>query len=188
MASNCERARVGTQGVPTGRRRPGLLFAPLRERFCGRGPGVLCFVLARATHAPGCGTVQCREGERRRWSGGVRGPGSGGHGWCALGCAQCLCGRGEGAAASRPALQGFCRAQRQRVGVRGGGGRVGGCMLVLNIFIGATQNKQTPTWDQSGCAMRCVGSVTDRQQLRHDALQPAVACIMQHRTLLVSIL
>ena len=34
--------------MPTGQRRPGLLFAPLRERFCGRGPGVLCFVLARA--------------------------------------------------------------------------------------------------------------------------------------------
>ena len=45
MASDGERARVGTQGVPAGRRRPGLLFAPLRERFRGRGPGVLCFVL-----------------------------------------------------------------------------------------------------------------------------------------------
>ena len=42
-------------------------------------------------------------------AGGVRGPGSGGHGWGALGCAQCLRGRGEGAAASRPALQGFRR-------------------------------------------------------------------------------
>ena len=50
MASDGERARVGAQGVPTGRRRPGLRFAPLRERFRGRGPGVLCFVLARAPH------------------------------------------------------------------------------------------------------------------------------------------
>ena len=48
MASDGERERVGTEGVPTGRRRPGLLLAPLRERFRGRGPGVLCFVLARA--------------------------------------------------------------------------------------------------------------------------------------------
>ena len=48
MTSDGERARVGTQGVPTGRRRLGLLFAPLRERFRCRGPGVLCFVLARA--------------------------------------------------------------------------------------------------------------------------------------------
>jgi len=51
VASDGELARVGTQGVPTGRRRPGLLFAPLRERFHGRGPGVLCFVLARALRA-----------------------------------------------------------------------------------------------------------------------------------------
>ncbi len=50
MTSDGERARVGTQGVPTGRRRLGLLFAPLRERFRCRGPGVLCFVLARAPH------------------------------------------------------------------------------------------------------------------------------------------
>jgi hypothetical protein len=51
VASDGGRARVGTQGVPTGRRLPGLLFAPLREPFCSRGPGVLCFVFARATHA-----------------------------------------------------------------------------------------------------------------------------------------
>ena len=49
MASDDERARVGTQGGPTGRRRPGLPFAPLRERLRGWGPGVLCFVLARAS-------------------------------------------------------------------------------------------------------------------------------------------
>jgi len=76
--------------VPTGRRRPGLLFAPLRERFRCRGTSVLCFVLARAPHALGHGTVRCRAGARRRWSCGVRGPGSGGHGWRALGCTQCL--------------------------------------------------------------------------------------------------
>ena len=51
MASDRERSRVETQGVPTGRRRTGLLFAAIRERFLGRGPGVLCFVLARAHHA-----------------------------------------------------------------------------------------------------------------------------------------
>jgi hypothetical protein len=48
--------------VPVGRRRPGLLFAPLGGRFCGRGAGVLCFVLARAPHAAGRGTVRCRAG------------------------------------------------------------------------------------------------------------------------------
>ena len=129
MASDGEWALVGTQGVPTGRRRPGLLFAPLRERFRCRGTSVLCFVLARAPHALGHGTVRCRAGARRRWSCGVRGPGSGGHGWRALGCTQCLVGLGEGAAASRPALQGFRRTRRQRVGVRGGGSMVGGRML-----------------------------------------------------------
>jgi len=71
----------------------------------------------------------------------MRGPGSGGHGWRALGCAQCLRGRGEGAAASRPALQGFGRARRQRVGVRGGGSRVGGRMLAGR------------GWWESGCAL-----------------------------------
>ena len=35
-----------------------------------------------------------------------------GKGWRALGCAQYLRGRGQGAAASRPALQGFGRARR----------------------------------------------------------------------------
>ena len=75
MASDSERSRVETQGVPTGRRRPGLLFAAIRERFLGRGPGVLCFVLARAHHALARGTVRCRAVARRRWSGGVRGTG-----------------------------------------------------------------------------------------------------------------
>jgi hypothetical protein len=45
-------------------------------------------------------------GRTRRWSGGVRGPGSGGRGWRALGCAQCLRGRGEGEAASRTECSG----------------------------------------------------------------------------------
>ena len=49
-ASGGVRARAETQGVPTERRRPGFVFAPLRERFRGRGPGVLGFVLARALH------------------------------------------------------------------------------------------------------------------------------------------
>jgi hypothetical protein len=50
-------------------------------------------------------TVRCRAGA---WSGGVRGPGSGSHGWRALGCAQCLRRRGEGTAASRPAVYRHC--------------------------------------------------------------------------------
>ena len=37
--------------------------APRRERFRGRA-GVLCFVLARAPHAVGRGTVRCRAGAR----------------------------------------------------------------------------------------------------------------------------
>ena len=54
---------------------------------------------------------------------------TGGYGWRALGCAQCLRGRGEGAAASRPALQGFRRARRQRVGARAEeAGWVGVCL------------------------------------------------------------
>ena len=71
MASDSERSRVETQGVPTGRRRPGLLFAAIRERFLGRGPGVLCFVLARAHHALARGTVRCRAGPGRAVTGGV---------------------------------------------------------------------------------------------------------------------
>ena len=58
MVSDNELTLVGTQGVPTGRRRPGLLFAPLRERFRGRGPGVLCFVLARALRWRGGGKAR----------------------------------------------------------------------------------------------------------------------------------
>ena len=58
MVSDGERERVGTEGVPTGRRWPGLLFAPLRERFRGRGPGVLCFVLARALVGRGGGKAR----------------------------------------------------------------------------------------------------------------------------------
>ena len=91
---------------------------------------------ASVCHALGRGAVRCRAGARRRWSGGVC-PGR-----RALGCAQCLRGRGEGAAASRPALQGF-RRRRPRVGVRGGrrgvrgrvlagcGWRASGCALLL---------------------------------------------------------
>ena len=66
VAGDGERALVRTQGVPTGRRRTGLLFPPLRERFRGRGAGVLCFVLTRAPHAVGRGTVRCRSGAPRR--------------------------------------------------------------------------------------------------------------------------
>ena len=88
----------GGSGVPAGRRRPGLLFAPFGGRFRDRGAGALCFVLARAPHALGRRTVLCREGARRRWSGDVRVPGSGSRGWRALECAGCLRGRGGGAA------------------------------------------------------------------------------------------
>jgi len=57
---------------------------------------VLWFVLARAHHSLGRGTVRCRADARRRWSGGVRGPGSVGHGCRALGCAQSpSCSRGR---------------------------------------------------------------------------------------------
>jgi len=150
VVSDGERSLVGTQGVQTGQLRPGLLFAPLRERFSGRGPGVLCFVLARATHALGRGTVRCLAGARRRWSGGVGAvPGrdvaggacacAGGVHWGVRSC--CLHGQGECAAASRPILQGFRRSHRQRVGVRGGGSRVGGCMLAGRW------------WSALGCAL-----------------------------------
>jgi hypothetical protein len=53
-------------------------------------------------------------GRTRRWSGGVRGPGSGGRGWRALGWARCLRGRGGSAAVPRPCIAGF----RLGVGVR----------------------------------------------------------------------
>ncbi len=92
----------GGSGVPAGRRRSGLLFAPFGGRFHDRGAGVLCFVLARAPHAVGRGTVRCRADARRRWGGDVRWSGSGCRGWRALGCARCLRGRGGGAAASGP--------------------------------------------------------------------------------------
>ena len=57
-------------------------------------------VLALASHALGRGTVRCRAGTRRRWGGGMRGPGSSGRGWRALGCTRCLRGRGGGASTS----------------------------------------------------------------------------------------
>jgi hypothetical protein len=69
VTSDGERALVGTQGVQTGLRRPGLLFALLKERFRCRGPGVLCFVLARVLRW------------ERRWEGEEGGPvGRGGRG------------------------------------------------------------------------------------------------------------
>ena len=98
MASDGELARVGTQGVPTGRRRPGLLFAPLRERFHGRGPGVLCFVLARALRW------------ERRLEGEEGGPvGRGGH------------GRTPGCAAGWRAMGDLCSEANSRKGRRGRG-------------------------------------------------------------------
>jgi hypothetical protein len=75
VVSDNELTLVGTQGVPTGRRRPGLLFAPLRERFRGRGPGVLCFVLA------------CALRWERRWEGEEGGPVERGGRGRAPGCA-----------------------------------------------------------------------------------------------------
>jgi hypothetical protein len=71
----------------------------------------------------------------------LEGSGSGGHGWRALGCAQCLSARDGGAAASRPALQGFRRARRPRVGVRGGRSGVSG-----RVLAGCG-------WWSSGCAL-----------------------------------
>jgi len=64
--------------------------------------------------------------------GGLRGPGSGGRGWRALGCARWLRERSTGAAASGPALQGFRRARRPQMGVRGGGGGGGEGWKVLD--------------------------------------------------------
>jgi hypothetical protein len=64
----------GGSGVPAGRRRPGLMFAPFGGQFRDRGAGTLCFVLARAPHAVGRGTVRCRAGASHRWGGDVRGP------------------------------------------------------------------------------------------------------------------
>ena len=57
VAGDGERALVRTQGVPTGRRRTGLLFPPLRERFRGRGGrrALLC----THTCAPCCWSWDC---------------------------------------------------------------------------------------------------------------------------------
>ena len=57
MVSDGERAQVETQGVPTGRCRPGLLFAQLRERFRGRGPA--CSALCSHVHAPCSWAMDC---------------------------------------------------------------------------------------------------------------------------------
>ena len=62
----------------------------------------------------GCGL------DARRWSGGVRGPGSGGRGWRALGWAQCLRERGGVAAVPRPCIAGF---RSVGVGVRAAAAR-----------------------------------------------------------------
>ena len=97
-ASEGERARVGTQGGPTGRRRPGLPFAPIRERLRGWGPGVLCFVLARALRW------------ERRGEGEEGGPvGRGGR------------GRAPGCAADWRAVVALCSEADARKGRRGRG-------------------------------------------------------------------
>ena len=89
-------------------------FAPFGGQFRDRGAGVLCFVLAHSSHAVGRKTVRCGADARRRSGGDVRGPGSGGRGWRALGWARCLRGRGGSAAVPRPCIAGF----RLGVGVR----------------------------------------------------------------------
>jgi hypothetical protein len=80
-------------------------------RFRDRGAGLLCFVLARASHAVGRG-LYCAGRERAvAWAATCAGPGravAGGVRWGVR-------GRGGGAAASGPILQGFGRACRQRV-------------------------------------------------------------------------
>ncbi len=63
--------------------------------------------MASVCHALGRGAARCRAGARRRWSGGVRVPGSGGRGLRALGGSRCLRERGGGAAVSRPCIAGF---------------------------------------------------------------------------------
>jgi hypothetical protein len=75
--------------------------APLRERFRGRGAGVLCFVLARAPHAVGRGTVRCRAGARTPPLDGAAAcadPGRGVTGGVHLGV-RSVCAGGEGARA-----------------------------------------------------------------------------------------
>jgi len=78
----------------------------------GRAAVAPIAVLALASHALGRGTLRGRAGTRRRWGGGMRGPGSSGRGWRALGCTRCL--RGQGGVASTSGLR--CRASEGRSG------------------------------------------------------------------------
>ncbi len=78
----------------------------------GRAAVTPITVLALASHALGRGTVRCRAGTRRRWGGGMRGPGPSGRGWRALGCTRCL--RGRGGSASTSGLR--CRVSEGRSG------------------------------------------------------------------------
>ncbi len=78
----------------------------------GRATVAPITVLALAPHAVGRGTVRCRAATRRRWGGGMRGPGPSGRGWRALGCTRCL--RGRGGSASTSGLH--CRVSEGRSG------------------------------------------------------------------------
>ena len=111
-----------------------------RLGFAARGRAAVAplTMLPLASHAVGRGTVRCRASARRRWGGGVRGPGSGGRGWRALRCARCL--RGRSRARPRRGLR-FDRERQRRVVVRGAGGGVGGSVLA------------GCGWWASGCAL-----------------------------------
>jgi hypothetical protein len=105
----------------------------------GRAAVAPIAVLALASHALGRGTVRCRAGSRRRWGGGMRGPGSSGRGWRALGCTRCLRGRGGGASTS--GLR--CRVSEGRSGSGCPGRRtVGVCLPGANNVMSRSHLRQ----------------------------------------------
>ncbi len=105
--------------MPAGRRQPGLLFAPFGGRFCDRGAGVLCFVLARAPHAVGGAPPLGRRRARARV----------GRSWVAcVGVFAVPARAGWGRGRVGAYVAGF-RKGASAAGIRGGGSRVGGCML-----------------------------------------------------------
>ena len=105
--------------------------APRRERFRGRAC-VLCFVLARAPHAVGRGTVRCRGGEpplgRRRARARVGRSRVACVGMCAV-PARARWGRRDQAHSRVGAYVAGFRKGAAAAGIRGGGSRVGGRML-----------------------------------------------------------
>ena len=104
-------------------------FAPFGGHFRDRGAGVLCFVLAHSSHAVGRKTVRCGADARRRSGGDVRGPGSGSRGWRAVGMCAVPARAGWGRGRIGAYVAGF-RKGAAAAGIRDGGSRVGGRMLV----------------------------------------------------------